>query len=146
MMMLVWSTFLMASARVPSSDVGEVYDVALDDGSEELQCAAEELKREDGTEPSSYDADERVGRQAVPQLHGAKSACDGHRQVTHEEEMTPSPSPISRGCPCRLPLKLEVAMEAAAGVLDVSVEDKRGAKIRSCEVWLMGSHWGRKEV
>ena len=40
--------------------VNDGYDVALDDGSEELRCAAEELKREDGTEPSSYLIEERV--------------------------------------------------------------------------------------
>ena len=40
--------------------VGDSYDVAMDDGSEEIRCSAEELKREDGTEPSSYEADERV--------------------------------------------------------------------------------------
>ena len=114
----------------------DLYDVALDDGSEELQCTIEELKREDGTEPSSYLIEERV---IVKRGHSyvVRASCDGHRQVTHLGEMTFSLSDFA-GLPVQAPLKLEVAMEAVAGVLDITVEDKRGAKIRSCEVWLDG--------
>ena len=117
--------------------VGDAYDIALDDGTEELECTVDELRRDDNTTPPHYVLNERV---VVARQRGAyvlRASCDGYQQLNHLEPMTFSLQDFA-GLPVQEPLRIEVELEAVAGVIDVSVEDKRGAKIRTCELWIDG--------